>query len=65
VDRTLALEHAPRGHELREVAEDVFLVSGIHGQIRGVPFSQHAEPDELLALDADVFQGIVAARPSR
>jgi hypothetical protein len=62
VDRLLRLVDEPLLGEGRELAHDRRLVAGRHRQVRIGPLAHHAEPLELVALDAHVLLGVLAAR---
>src|ERR1017187_101401 len=61
VHRLEAFVHIAAVHKIDEGSGDHRLVFGAHGEVGVVPLPQHAEALEILALEADVLFGILAA----
>jgi hypothetical protein len=60
VDRLQAAVDIAFFQQLAEGAQFVGLVGVVHGQVRVLPFAQHAQADEVLALAVDLLQRVGA-----
>ena len=64
VDGLEALVDETAADEAAELARDDRLVRRVHREVRVVPVAEHAEALELVALDVDEAQRVLAALPA-